>query len=184
MKIESLFNIVIQWSTWQERCLAIQKQFCMSNEQEWTRLLIIICTMGNLIESNSALFKACLYRTILTIRFTGQIYCYFLWLGTIHLRRRHILGGEGSKIGQICRRIVVKNCRRRGGRGQKSWKFADVLNEWSLTWQIKNLFFVTPIPPGKNTYCRYHSRFCVQVWHETKYAYSGNNQFLAISCYH
>ena len=23
-------------------------------------------------------------------------------LGTIHLRRRHVLGGEGSKIGQIC----------------------------------------------------------------------------------
>ena len=37
-----------------------------------------------------------------------------LTLGTIHLRRRHILGGEGLKIGQICRRIVVKNCRRRG----------------------------------------------------------------------
>ena len=35
-------------------------------------------------------------------------------IGTIHLRRRHFLGGEGSKIGQICRRIVVKNCRRRG----------------------------------------------------------------------
>ena len=33
-------------------------------------------------------------------------------LGTIHLRRRHALGGEGSKICQICRRIVLKNCRR------------------------------------------------------------------------
>ena len=32
------------------------------------------------------------------------------------LRRRHSLGGKGSKIGQICRRIVVKNCRRRGVR--------------------------------------------------------------------
>ena len=40
-------------------------------------------------------------------------------LGTIHLRRRHVLGGEGSKICQICRRIIVKNCRREGGRGQK-----------------------------------------------------------------
>ena len=29
-------------------------------------------------------------------------------IGTIHLRRRHFLGGEGSKIYQICRRIVVK----------------------------------------------------------------------------
>jgi hypothetical protein len=33
-------------------------------------------------------------------------------LGTIHLRRRHVLGGERSKICQICRRIVLKNCRR------------------------------------------------------------------------
>ena len=32
--------------------------------------------------------------------------------GTIHLRCRHALGGEGSKICQICRRIVLKNCRR------------------------------------------------------------------------
>ena len=31
-------------------CLAIQKQFCMSNEQEWTRLLIITCTVRTLIE--------------------------------------------------------------------------------------------------------------------------------------
>ena len=41
-------------------------------------------------------------------------------IGTIHLRRRHALEGEGSKIGQIFRWIVVKNCRREGGRGQKS----------------------------------------------------------------
>ena len=33
-----------------------------------------------------------------------------IYLGTIHLRRRHFLGGTG----------------------QKSWKFADVLNGWSL----------------------------------------------------
>ena len=32
--------------------------------------------------------------------------------GTIHLRRRHVLGGEGSKICQLCRWIVLKNCRR------------------------------------------------------------------------
>ena len=37
---------------------------------------------------------------------------FIITLGTIHLRRRHSLGGEGSKICQICRRIVVKNCRR------------------------------------------------------------------------
>ena len=32
--------------------------------------------------------------------------------GTIHLRRWHVLGGEGSKICQICQQIVLKNCRR------------------------------------------------------------------------
>ena len=30
------------------------------------------------------------------------------------LRCQHSLGGEGSKIGQICQWIVVKNCRWRG----------------------------------------------------------------------
>ena len=32
--------------------------------------------------------------------------------GTIHSRLRHFLGGEGSKICQICQWVVVKNCRR------------------------------------------------------------------------
>ena len=41
----------------------------------------------------------------------GSLKARFLQ-GTIHLRRRHVLGGEGSKICQICRRIVLKNCRR------------------------------------------------------------------------
>ena len=35
-----------------------------------------------------------------------------LRLGTIHLKRQHLLGGEWSKLCQICRRILVKNCRR------------------------------------------------------------------------
>ena len=57
--------------------------------------------------------------------------------GTIHLRRRQFLGGGGSKICQICRWIVVKICQREGGRGQKSWNFADVLNGCSpLTFPI------------------------------------------------
>ena len=43
--------------------------------------------------------------------------------------------GEGSKI---CRRIVVKNCRRLKGVGVKNReKFADVLNGWSLTEKTK-----------------------------------------------
>ena len=36
---------------------------------------------------------------------------------------------------------MVKNCQREGGRGQKSWKFVDVLNGWSLSqylsWLVK-----------------------------------------------
>ena len=46
--------------------------------------------------------------------FHGLVQLHNRLYGTIHLRRRLVLGGEGSKIGQICRRIVVKNCRRRG----------------------------------------------------------------------
>ena len=56
---------------------------------------------------------------------------HFGTLGTIHLRRRHVLGGEGSKICQICWRIVVKNCRRKGGRCQKQWKKC-----WRLKWMV------------------------------------------------
>ena len=33
--------------------------------------------------------------------------------GIIHVRIWHFLRGEGSKIGQICQWIIVKNCRRR-----------------------------------------------------------------------
>ena len=39
--------------------------------------------------------------------------------------------GEGSKICQICRRIVLKNCRRQGGRGQKSVKICRRL-KWMV----------------------------------------------------
>ena len=39
---------------------------------------------------------------------------------------------EGSKIGQICCPIIVKNCQEEGGREQKSWKFADILNDGPL----------------------------------------------------
>ena len=40
--------------------------------------------------------------------------------------------GEGSKIGQNCRRIVLKNCRHGGGGCQKSGKMADVVYGWPL----------------------------------------------------
>ena len=36
--------------------------------------------------------------------------------------------GKGSKIGKICRRIVVKKLPSKGGRGQKSRKICQVLN--------------------------------------------------------
>ena len=40
---------------------------------------------------------------------------------------------KGSKIGQICQQILSsKKLPTGGGRSQKSWKFAAVLNEWSL----------------------------------------------------
>ena len=38
----------------------------------------------------------------------------------------------GSKICQICRRIVLINCRSRGVGVENLWKFAHVLNGWSL----------------------------------------------------
>ena len=40
--------------------------------------------------------------------------------------------GEGSEIGQNCRRIVLKICRLGGGGCQKSGKIADVVYGWSL----------------------------------------------------
>jgi hypothetical protein len=40
-------------------------------------------------------------------------------IGTIHLRHQYFLGGEGSNIGQLCRRIVVKKLPTEGSRGQK-----------------------------------------------------------------
>ena len=59
----------------------------------------------------------------------------------VHYQRNHpfktstfFRGGEVSKIYQICRRIVVKKMPTEGERGQKSWKFADVLNGWSQIW--------------------------------------------------
>ena len=40
--------------------------------------------------------------------------------------------GRGQKLPKFADGyLVVKNCRREEGRGQKSWKFADVLNGWS-----------------------------------------------------
>ena len=58
------------------------------------------------------------------------------YLGTIHLRHWHALGGEGSKICQICRRTVVKNCRWYGVGVKNCEKFPDVLNGWSLRYFI------------------------------------------------
>ena len=52
-------------------------------------------------------------------------------IGTIDLGRRPFLGGKGSKICQICRRIVLKNCRRQGGRGQKLVKICRRL-KWMV----------------------------------------------------
>ena len=50
----------------------------------------------------------------------------------VHKRRPKLGGGQGSKIVQNCRRIVLKNCRHGGGGCQKSGKIADVVYGWSL----------------------------------------------------
>ena len=52
--------------------------------------------------------------------------------GAVHKRRRQLGGGKGSKIGQNCRQIVLKNCRHEGGGYQTSGKIADVVYGWSL----------------------------------------------------
>ena len=51
-----------------------------------------------------------------------QYFETFSDLGAVHKRRHQLGGGEGSKIGQNCRRIVLKNCRHGGGGCQKSRK--------------------------------------------------------------
>ena len=65
-----------------------------------------------------------LCRSVLTYDETSMISRDFflnicITIGTIHLRRQHSLGGERSKICQICRRIVVKKLPKEGGKGQK-----------------------------------------------------------------
>ena len=78
----------------------------------------------------------------------------FPFLGTIHLRHRHVLGGRGQKICQICRRIVLKNCRRQGGRGQKFVKICR-----RLKWMVPNAFpesnimCAIEISMGSNLFC-------------------------------
>ena len=59
-------------------------------------------------------------------------------MGTIHLRRRHFLGrgGEGA---------FYLECSREGGRSQKSWKFANVFNGWSLILIVSTPTYVLPL---------------------------------------
>ena len=61
--------------------------------------------------------------------------------GTIHIGHRHFLGRDGSKIGQICQRRVVKDCWREWGRDQKALTFANFLNERSQNWSTDWLMF-------------------------------------------
>ena len=48
---------------------------------------------------------------------------YRAFSGTIHLRE--YVGGEGSKIGQICLWIVVKELPMEGGKGRNSEKLLE-----------------------------------------------------------
>ena len=59
------------------------------------------------------------------------------------------LRGERSKIGQICWRIVVKNCRQRGVKVKNRHKFTNVLNghnkllEYSGAWKKHEMLLNT-----------------------------------------
>ena len=64
-------------------------------------------------------------------------------IGTIHIRLQHVLGGEGYPHVQMVKRsqyIRIKNPLHKhfdgmpmvGGRGQKSWKFADIRLKWMV----------------------------------------------------
>ena len=66
------------------------------------KLIILTADQNSMLNKRDELLETCRHRRKHLL----------VSLGTIHLRRWHALGGEGSKICQICRRIVLKNCRR------------------------------------------------------------------------
>ena len=47
-------------------------------------------------------------------------HCAAVKKGAVHKRRPKLGGGKGSKIGQYCQRMVLKNCRNEGGGGGKN----------------------------------------------------------------
>ena len=53
-------------------------------------------------------------------------------IGAVHKRRRQLGVGEGSKIGQNCRRILITNCRHWGGGCQKSRKLPTSFTDGHL----------------------------------------------------
>ena len=60
---------------------------------------------------------------------------FFSYLGTIHLRCRHLLGGEGVKnLPNLPTDGRKKTADGRGVRVKNREKFADVLSGWSLTY--------------------------------------------------
>ena len=67
---------------------------------------------------NDLIFRCIVLRHTCRAKTVCDSYLHVV-LGTIHLRRQQFLGGEGSKIGQICRRIVVKKLPTGGARGRK-----------------------------------------------------------------
>ena len=79
---------------------------------------------------------------ICSYKFSCNTHLRATYLGTIHLRHRHALGGEGSKICQICRRIVLKKCRRQGGRGQKSVKIYRRLKWMVPQWTVPYTIYI------------------------------------------
>ena len=55
--------------------------------------------------------------------------------GITHVRIWHFLKGGGVKNWPNLPMDNSKKLPTKGGRGQKSWKFADVFNGWSLLWK-------------------------------------------------
>ena len=97
-----------------------------------------------------------------------------LGYGVVHKRRRQLGVGKGSKIGQNCRRIVLKNCQHGGGGCQNSWKIADVVYGWSLLHHPPDSFFMMNSRPTvlHNRSCSLMDRAPTKT---TESGYAGSN---------
>ena len=84
--------------------------------------------------------------------------------GTIHLKRCHFLGG-GVKNWPNLPTDSSKKLPTYGDRGQKLWKFADVLNGWSLSYNMDGGYLIDTL-----------SKVCIQMELYCKYCASNNKK--------